>query len=386
MSELLKPDNIEEICRKYIDSNILAVTHLNDGHINDTYLVEAEYGEYICQRMQRGIDIKKLEHNYSMYSKACKGHEWLYPEWIRNKEGKYYFTDHNVDKWRMYPYIDGDILTPPLAKEELYACGQGLARMHMILNTLPAEPVAVYPHLHDLGSYYERYERLIKRDKLITDSSTVTEKVTEEDITSVTEGIIEENRDMLIEEIIEAEIKRMMDVPVDVVSLCKQSSAGESLTDTFPDHISVIHGDAKLSNMLFERAPFRCGMRRVIGFIDMDTVMPGSWLADIADCIRSCCLTNESAEKSSARSFDCDAAEHLISGYVSIAGRKTEDALRNSLPAVFDRICFELALRYYTDAISGAENERVFKEKYPGYLLGRARELFGISWGETTLK
>ena len=101
---------------------------------------------------------------------------------------------------------------------------------------------------------------------------------------------------------------------------------------------------------------------KVVGFLDWDTVMEGSVSEEIADCIRSACIKDGK--------LDIRAAKALIEGYISASG--TDEMITDLVPGAFDKICFELALRYYTDAIS--ENKH-FKEKYPGYRLKRAKEL-----------
>ena len=47
------------------------------------------------------------------------------------------------------------------------------------------------------------------------------------------------------------------------------------------------------------------------------------------------------------------------------------------LPDCFNKICFELGLRYYMDYISHDEH---FKEIYPGYRLDRAKSLLEVRW------
>ena len=92
--------------------------------------------------------------------------------------------------------------------------------------------------------------------------------------------------------------------------------------------------------------------------------MPGLPAEDVADCIRSCCLRNGA--------YDRDAAAILIDGYSSINNSLTSDEIQSA----FRKICFELGLRYYTDAIS---KEKKFKVHYPGYRLGKAKTLLAIA-------
>ena len=55
--------------------------------------------------------------------------------------------------------------------------------------------------------------------------------------------------------------------------------------------------------------------------------MLGSPLEDIADCIRSCCITEGGLDKKSA--------EILVEGYIQNTDKETAQNLKNNLPAVF---------------------------------------------------
>lgn len=92
-----------------------------------------------------------------------------------------------------------------------------------------------------------------------------------------------------------------------------------------------------------------------------------TFLSLITDCIRSSCVY-------SGR-FDKEAAEQIIKGYESLSSKKE---IEKDLPQVFEKICFELALRYYTDSVS---ETKYFKEIYPGYSRERAKSLMNTLWG-----
>jgi Putative homoserine kinase type II (protein kinase fold) len=324
---------IEQICSNYIDGKILMVRPYGDGHINDTYLVETEKERYILQRVQKNMDISKLEYNYNLYSKVFDECGWLYPGWIRikydcnylspektnEKQTEFFCTDETGDNWRMYPFIKGEEMTCPLTEENLYKLGQGLAEMHMIFRKIKEKPRAVYPKLHDLKGYYEEYQKLL-----------------------FTGDLSEEYRNPLVEKQFETEAADFIDLSF--------------------DDMSIVHGDAKLANVIFWEG-------RVVGFLDFDTIMWGASAEDIADCIRSSCVTNDGK-------LDIVSADSLIRGYASVSGNSVNE-LKDKIRNAFNKICFELALRYYKDAISDGTT---FKDKYPGYRLGRAKKLLQLSW------
>lgn len=306
---------LEKLFPDYIYSKIVSVAPLGDGHINDTFLVETKESRYVVQRVKNTMDIEGCLFNYSLYSKVCDESDWYYPVWIQNTEGSLFYTDKNGYHWRTYKYIAGEILSTPLDEHMLYSCGQGLAKMHMIFGRIKDEPKAVYPHLHDLKYYYDTYLNAIRNSEGCAD-----------------------DRDVLLEKIIDSKIEAMLNIE--------------------PDKPVVVHGDAKLANILFKDG-------EVIGFLDFDTIMMGSLLEDVADCIRSCCIENGI--------LNIRKADRLVQGYNSVITKEKVIDMEK-LPAVFNKICFELGLRYYTDAIA---KEKIFKEKYKGYRLERAHDLLG---------
>ena len=308
------------ICHLFLKADPVSAEPLEGGHINDTYLIRTGSGKYVLQRLQSKMDPGRLIYNYGLYAPVFDAHGFLYPKWIRSDNGEYFRTDGGGVRWRMYPYIEGEVLRTPLTKEQLYACGQGLSRVHRILKDLLGTPQAVYPILHDLKYFYNCYRELLAGG-----------------------DIMEENRDTAVEEQLEERL-------------------GAFLSWAPANDIAVIHGDAKLSNMLFRDG-------QVTGMLDLDTIMLGSVTEELADCIRSCC-ENRSG-------FDREAAVILAEGYRS--GDAAIPLELSHLPQAFDKIHLELALRYYTDALS---KEKHFKEQYPGYRLTRVRELLGVTWNE----
>ena len=312
---------IEEAAAGFTRGKTLSVRLLSGGNINESFLIETGEERYVLQRLQKDMDLEKLEHNYRLYSAVLKRRGWAYPVWLKNCDGSYFYTDCDGGTWRMYAYIEGDIPEPPLSNETLYACGRGLAEMHAILRELPEQPKAVYPHLHDLKRYYDNYFMLLSGGEL--------------------RG---ENRDPYLETLIDAGINEMLSVQ--------------------PDCGSVIHGDPKLQNILFRDGA-------VIGFLDMDTVMVGSLAEDVADCVRSCCAFDGR--------FSASAAKRLLEGYQSVALQETAEEIISELPEVFNKINFELGLRYYSDAIS---NDKNFRDSDPKALLEKARMRLETIWNE----
>jgi len=304
-------ERVREVCRGYFDAELEDTRPLGGGHINETFLVRTAGGRFVCQRLQPRMDAAKLERNFLLYRDAVREEGLRFPMWLRGRDGAFLSEDENGNHWRIYPYIPGEVPEPPLTGEILRACGQAIGRLHNAFRRMPGKPEAVYPMLHDLAWYYREYTELLQGP-----------------------GLLREKRDPEMEARIKDGASRYLKLKL--------------------DRSSVVHGDTKLANFLFEGGSLSA-------VIDMDTVMEGSVLEDLADCIRSAWSIQGRADRA--------LADALLQGYTAVAEEPVADGL-HIIPEVIDKIYFEIALRYYTDYIS--ERKR-FRENYTGYRLEKAR-------------
>ena len=310
-------DLIQEFIREPADD----IIPLSGGHINTSFLVKGRE-DYVLQRLSRRLfadHLRQLEHNYLQYIKAFQSlnatsASWCYPEWIKDRDGLFFHTDEKGDIWRMYRYIPSEPFTKQ--RDEVFAAGHGLGRLHAVLCGIgDIWKIDTIFRLHDLGYHYERY-RLLDDER--------------------------RGRDKKLDRSIADNIEDML------------------RTDFRKDF--VIHGDAKVSNMIFENG-------KVKGFIDLDTIMEGSVFDDIADCARSCCVDDDG--KPSRQKMNA-----LLSGYETGAGRTLSEEDREAAYAGVIRNMFMLGIRYYTDHLS---KEGYFLEEYPGRNLEKARNLIDVS-------
>jgi len=136
--------------------------------------------------------------------------------------------------------------------------------------------------------------------------------------------------------------------------------------------IRVIHGDPKISNILF------CAETgQPVSLIDLDTVKPGLLHYDIGDFLRSAC--NPAGEETmdlEAVRFDIHRCRAGLAGYCSEAGSFLTTC---DIGYIFDAIrlmTFELGLRFFTDFLAG---DRYFKTTCDTHNLQRARVQFQLA-------
>jgi hypothetical protein len=111
---------------------------------------------------------------------------------------------------------------------------------------------------------------------------------------------------------------------------------------------TLIHGDTKIENFLF------CSESgRVKSLVDLDTIMPFTWLADYGDMLRS--LVNVAGEKERDLNkvvIDEDVYEAVSKGFLQAAKHVTEAEVEMLVFSV-QAITLELGLRFLTDYLRG---------------------------------
>lgn len=110
----------------------------------------------------------------------------------------------------------------------------------------------------------------------------------------------------------------------------------------------AIHGDTKLDNFLFSS---RSG--RVKALVDLDTIMPHTWLADWGDMVRS--LANVAGEKArdlAQVQVDEDVFRAVARGFLSTA-REVTDTEVDLMVEAAQIIALELGMRFLTDYLRG---------------------------------
>ncbi len=121
--------------------------------------------------------------------------------------------------------------------------------------------------------------------------------------------------------------------------------AGDAQLDFSSQPTHVVHGDLKISNVLFhaqdpERA--RC-------LIDLDTFTRGPLAYELGDALRSWC--NPAGEDVSDAELRIDLFEAAIEGYVSASGGAVAREELATVVAGLETISLELASRYAADVV-----------------------------------
>ncbi|MBQ0084547.1 MAG: aminoglycoside phosphotransferase family protein, partial [Clostridiales bacterium] len=136
--------------------------------------------------------------------------------------------------------------------------------------------------------------------------------------------------------------------------------------------LRVTHNDTKLNNVLFDDNLENC-----ICVIDLDTVMPGSYLYDYGDALRFAGSSAAEDEKDLSKIyFDMKKFEAFTSGYLSEVKNVLTEKEIELMPFSVELMTYECGIRFLTDYLNG---DTYFKIHYEKHNLDRARSQFALA-------
>lgn len=305
-----------------------------NGHINSTYLVYVQGGgKYILQKINNNIfaDVDLLMNNVFNVTNYLRkqGFESLHA--IKTKDGGLYFKDED-SYYRLYDFIEDTMCFEKVSDNMflVYCDGKAFGKLHKALAKFDASKLGeVIPFFHDTK---HRYEDFLKS--------------------------LEENRSGRKETCLE-EIKVVNSFKEEYSKIVDGINSGEI-------SYSVTHNDPKINNVLFDK--FSGDIRAVI---DLDTIMPGSYLYDFGDSLRSLFTgDNEDSEDLSKLRVNFDVFEAYTKGYLSEMNGALTPKEIEFLPFSAFMMTIECGMRFLKDYIDG---DIYFKTKYKDHNLIRAR-------------
>lgn len=332
---------VTDIATKFAiaDGVITHVLPIESGRINTTFKIVVSSGEdttsYMLQRVNTYVfssATKVMENAVAITNHLRKnGLETL--EFVMTKDGSPLYEDGN-DVYRMTKFIHAEVFQAVTRPRDMYMLGAAIGLFALGLNDFDVKSLHVtIPDFHNTHVRFDNCILSALKNARVTDGERL--KKSSEELNYVIE-----NKDLTF-----AIVYSLVD--------------GEIPT-------RVTHNDPKLNNVLFDRKSNnpRC-------MIDLDTVMPGSTLYDLADAIRYSANTASEEETDLTKvSLDLDLLKACLEGFNAIAPNFLNKAEIAMLPLAIKLMPLELGMRFLTDYYDG---DVYFKVSRPDQNLDRAR-------------
>ncbi|MBK6962699.1 MAG: aminoglycoside phosphotransferase family protein [Bacteroidales bacterium] len=320
------------------------IEHLQHGHINKTFrVIENGTPRFILQKINTGVfnNPDSLMANYQLVTSSLNASfrsgdfRIKTPEIIQTQDGSLYYTDNQINYWRLITYIEG-IEFDKVRRDDHTAYEGGLAFGSFLSGVSGIDPALLYVILPDFHSLQKRYSDFLNA----MESNPA-------------------NRASLISQEIEfvKSRNRSMQIIPDLIA------KGE-----IP--LRVVHNDTKLSNVIFSHEG------KAVGVIDLDTVMPGSALFDFGDAIRSCANSACEDEPDLTKvMFEIGFFKAFSKGFAHSAKGILNKTEINHLPESALLLTYIIGIRFLTDYLNG---DVYYHTQYAEHNLVRARVQFSL--------
>lgn len=304
------------------------------GHIHQTYKVDHEDKSFILQRINQYV-FKKPElitHNIQQASAYLEVHhpEYLFLSVLSSRDGSEMVHDDQGNFWRLLPFIASTYTVNKITSpDEAFEAAKGFARLTRYLEGCdPGKFHHTIERFHDLGWRYTQFTTALKN-------------TTEERLTQAKAAIG-----------MAREFSHLVDEYTKLV-------ASNTLV------LRVTHNDTKINNILFDQHT-----RKAACVIDLDTLMPGYFIYDLGDMVRT--FVSPSAEEEHQASkieIRREIYKALTEGYLDEMHDVLLPGEKAVIPFAGLMMTYIIGLRFLTDFLEG---DVYFNTTYPGQNLNRA--------------
>jgi Ser/Thr protein kinase RdoA (MazF antagonist) len=322
-----------QVLSSFSISEDATVSSFGTGLINHTWKVNAGDNEYILQRVNENVfkrpeDIAfnldiiagYLQQHFPAYFFVAPLHTRDGRSYVRNEEGFF----------RLLPFVKGsyshDVVDRP---EQAYEAAKQFGRFSHLLSGLDATELKItIPSFHDLTLRYQQFLSAI------------------------------ENGNKQKKERAKSEIDSLLGY-ASILDKFQQVKESPEVP------LRVVHHDTKISNVLFDASG------KAICIIDMDTVMPGYFISDVGDMMRTylspCSEEETDFKKICVRQEYYDA---IIEGYLSEMREVLTEREKQLFHFSGQYIIYMQALRFITDYLL---DDIYYGAKYPDHNFMRGK-------------
>jgi Ser/Thr protein kinase RdoA (MazF antagonist) len=286
---------LDDILDSFSLSRPVSVKQINTGLVNQTYKIMNSDGVFALQSLHTVFPDETLEDMH-VVTDYLSQHGMRVPTLMRTKDGEFFMLDHNNLRWRLYSWIEGRVHDAVVDEAMAHEAGKIVGTMHRILADIDYKPQGTIPHFHDTVYILKQLESVFAQ--LPPEAQVIARDI----LTEAPSTLIDEN-----------------ELPP-----------------------QVIHGDLKISNLLFDED------NHAIGIIDFDTLLWKPKAIDMGDALRSWC--NRTTEDDPQAVFDSGLFEAAETGYSE--GLHVTVDLRPVHRQAAKQIAFELSARFFTDMVT----------------------------------
>jgi len=328
-------ETLQLILNRYGINENVKIESFGTGLINHTWKITGNNKTYILQRINEQVFTKPqaITDNIRSVNDYLKQHfpEYYFVAPVTTIDGgqMVHINEPSGGYYRLLPFVNDSHSKDVVANaEQAFEAAAQFGKFTRLLSGFDANSLQItLPHFHDLTLRYQQF-----LDALQTGNR----------------QRMEESKTLI------DFIKSQKDIVTEYNSIQQNHSFKKRVT----------HHDTKISNVLFDNSD------KAICVIDLDTLMPGYYISDVGDMMRTYLPTVSEEEKDFSKiEIRDDVYKAIVVGYYA----EMEDELSNEEKQYFfyagKFMIYMQALRFLTDHIN---DDTYYGAKYPGHNFVRA--------------
>ena len=291
---------------------------LGHGNIHDTFLLRAKNQDIVVQRLNSTVFPfpEGIINNFNIVTQhlttgAADNSALVCALPVTTRQNTFGYESSHGNWWRAQTYVQHRTYQELQSTSQARRLGRILGHFHNKVQNLNPQLLAVtLPNFHNLNFYWQEYSKVCQNIRIDQHKGDL----------RYCSGAAQQHYNKA------AALQRGLD--------------GQRVAS------QIIHGDPKLENFMFDDSG------KCLGLLDLDTVGSGCMYLDLGDCLRSCC--NRAGERGGCSvSLDLGVMEEVLRGYFKVRQEHfSADSAKHIYRGIL-HICFELALRFFTDYLKG---------------------------------
>ncbi len=289
---------------------------VGSGHINDTYIAKGAQQSWIVQKLNHRVftQPEAIEQNIQLCQAYLENKDpnYLFLAPITNQKGVYTTIIAN-SYWRIFPFISEGIAFNTLSDpKQAYQAAKKFGELSRLLDGISLDNFKeTIPAFHDLSLRFKQFEQALTKAP-------------------------EQLKEAAAEAIALAAANREI------------AETFENLKKTLP--LRVQHHDTKISNVLLQHESYAG-----VCIIDLDTLMPGYFLSDLGDMMRTyLCAYDENEADLEKITVREEYFKAMISGYLSEMAEVLSPEEKATILFAGKFILYMQALRFLSDFLQGS--------------------------------
>jgi Ser/Thr protein kinase RdoA (MazF antagonist) len=308
---------VQNVLKAYgIDPHDSEIVSLTSGLINNTWKVSTGGKEYIVQRINDQVFRKPFEiaANIRMIDAYLKEHSpgYLFVAPVRNLQGDDIYFQEGAGYFRIFPFIKGShTINTVSSPAQAFQAALQFGKFTCLLAGFEARLLHItIPDFHNLTLRYRQFETALKDGDA-------------------------------------ARIKQSAALIADVQNQAGILESFETLRLNSRVKHRATHHDTKISNVLFD------DHGNGLCVIDLDTVMPGYFISDVGDMMRTYLSpANEEEKDFSNIEVREDFFKAIVNGYLSSMGDELTADEQGLILYSGSFLIYMQAIRFLTDHLN----------------------------------